>query len=258
MRAKNKLFLGVSVLAMAFGAVLPVYAQSSSPNYRVEEAFFGTGGEVDANSANFRANQSTGALGVGNTSSNNYDAYAGFLTPNEPFLEMMVMDAFVDFGELPGSGHSFGAAQAGSCSCSFYVRTYLSSDYTVVTVSNPPTQESGFSLNSKSTQDFPTTNDNIEEFGMNLVVNGPPYAMGQNPVNLADDSFADGQAAPGYERTNEFKYNKGDIVARSAATTGNQAVGVTEYTVSYIAKRNNITRAGLYKMDHELVVVPTY
>lgn len=257
MRGKQKVLSGLVTIALTLSIVLPVHAQYSSPNYRVEETFFGTGGEVDSSSANFRANQSTGALGVGAVSSNNYDAYAGFVTPNEPFLEMVVMDASVDFGTLDPNAYKFGAAQAGSCACSFYIRTYLSSDYTVVNASLPPVQEGGVYFAGKPTQGLPSTNNNVEEFGFNLVANTTP-AIGQNPNNLADNSFADGQAATGYNVANQFKFVTGDTIARSAATAGNQAVGVTEYTVSYIMKPNSLTPAGLYRLGHDLVVVPTY
>jgi len=232
-------------------------AQYSSPNYRVDETFFGTGGEVDSQSANFRAQQSAGSLGVGTGSSTNYDFYAGFVTPNEPFLEMVVMDASVDFGTMDPNQYYYGSAQAGACNCSFYVRTYQSSQYTVVTVSQPPTSESGETWNAKTTLGPPSSDPSVEEFGINLVDNTTPN-IGKNAVNLADNSFADGQAASGYDDPDDFKYVVGDTVARSQATAGNPAIGVTEYTISYIAKVNNLTPAGTYIMRHDLVVVPTY
>lgn len=232
-------------------------AQYSSPNYRVDETFFGTGGEVDAQSANYRAQQSAGGLGVGTGSSTNYDFYAGFVTPSDPFLEMVVMDAAVDFGIMEPNQYKYGSAQAGACNCSFYVRTYQSSAYVVVTVSQPPTSESGKTWNAKTVLGPPSADPSVEEFGINLVDNTTPDT-GKNSVNLADNSFADGQAAAGYNDPDDFKYGAGDTVARSQATAGNPAIGVTEYTISYIAKVNNLTPAGTYIMKHDLVVVATY
>ena len=233
-------------------------AQYSSPNFRVEEAFFGTGGELDPNSANFKAQQSAGSLAVGATSSSNYDAVAGFISANEPFLEMTVSDATVDLGLLSDTASSSGAATGGPCSCSFTVRTYLSSEYVVLTMSPPPTSEGGAVLEAKTALAAPATDPNIEEFGINLAANSLPIVMGSEPDNFPDPSFADGGAAVGYSVANNFKYGIGDTIARSATTAGNQAVGQTNYTISYIAKRRSITAAGLYTMKHDLVAVATY
>lgn len=255
MRAKQK--FGILLLGLCLIIGQPVTAQYSSSNYKIEESFFGTGGEVDASSSNYRANQSAGSLGVGNVSSSNYDAVAGYVTPNEPFLEMYVTGASVDFGTLSDATTSSGAARAGDCNCSFFIRTYLSSEYSVVTLSQPPTNESGDILTAKSTLAAPSTDQSVEEFGINLVDNSSPD-IGANAINQPDGTFADGTVAAGYNTVNQFKYGVGDTIARSPATVGNQAVGKTEYTISYIAKRNAMTAAGLYVMRHELAAVPTY
>lgn len=257
MQRKGLLITAIVYLLALLPGQSPVYAQSSSTNYQVEEATFGIGGEVDLSSPSYRAQGSAGSLGVGSGSSNNYDAEAGFLTPSEPFLEMAVSNVTVDFGTLSDSSTAYGAAQGGACNCSFYVRTYLSSAYSVVTMSQPPVNESGITLTPKSTLGPPSTNQSVEEFGINLVDNSSPN-IGANATNDPDDSFADGEAAPGYDTPNEFKYGVGDVIARSAATAGNQAVGRTNYTISYIAKANRITAAGLYSMNHDIVVVATY
>lgn len=258
---KNKQRLALALILSAglfFGSNTVIYAQSSSQNYQIEEYYFGTGGEVDASSSNYRARQSTGSLGVGTTSSDNFDAEAGFNTPSEPFLEMVVMDATVDFGDLDSGSTSYGAAQAGDCNCSFHVRTYLSGEYIVVTASQPPTSENGDSLDAKSTSGAPSTSDGDEEFGMNLVANTAPAVFGADAVNQPDDTFADGEAATDYNQPNNFKYGVGDTIARSQATAGNQAVGLTEYTISYIAKPSLNTPAGFYQMRHDLIAIATF
>ena len=238
-------------------AVPSVYAQYTSPGYQVEELMFGTGGDVDQSSPNFQAQSSAGSLGVGEFSSPNFDGYAGLVTPNEPYLAMEVTGATVDLGELNTGSANSGAAQAGSCSCSFTIRTYLSSEYVVMTMSQPPTNNEGYSLTAKSTQGVPSTNASVEEFGINLVDNATPN-IGANPANQPDNTFADGEAASGYEIADQFKYGVGDIIARSAATAGNQAVGLTYYTISYIAKSKLTTPSGAYTMGHDIVVVATY
>jgi hypothetical protein len=260
MRAKQTGSLLRLLFVLMLFAVVPVTvsAQSSSTNYSVDEYYFGVGGELESTSASFQARSALGALGVGRSSSTLYDAEAGFITENEPFLEMVVSGANVDLGTLTPAGPSYGAAQAGGCSCSFHVRTYLSSQYVVVSVSDPPTNESGVSLAAKSTLGAPSMATNVEEFGINLVANTVPGVLGANPENIPDNSFADGTASTGYNTPDQYKYAKGDTIAESAATANTQAVGHTNYTISYIAKNNGVTPAGLYVMDHTIVVVATF
>jgi len=258
LKNKQRLLVGIVFTSLLFFGGAAAYAQSSSDNYRVEEYYFGTGGEVDASSPNYRARQSTGSLGVGNTSSDNFDAETGANTQSEPFLEIAVMDATVNFGELDSGSTSYGAAQAGACNCSFYVKTYLSSEYIVVTASQPPTSENGDSLDAKSTLGAPSSNDAVEEFGINLVANTAPAVFGADSVNQPDDTFADGTAETGYDQPNNYKYGAGDTIARSQATPGNPAIGLTEYTISYIAKPGINTPAGFYQMSHELIAIATF
>lgn len=259
LKNKQRLILGFTLsIILSFGSSSFIFAQSSSDNYMIEEYYFGTGGEVDASSPNYRARQSTGSLGVGNTSSDNFDASTGFNTQSEPFLEMAVMDATVDFGELDSGSTSYGSAQAGGCNCSFYVRTYLSSEYIIVTASQPPVSEGGESLDAKVALGAPSSNDAVEEFGMNLVANTAPAVFGTDPANQPDDTFADGEAATDYNQPDNFKYGVGDTIARSQATSGNPAIGLTEYTISYIAKPGINTPAGFYQMNHELIAIATF
>jgi hypothetical protein len=256
----NKQFWKAIKLAIIITGLIggQVAAQtSSSPNYQTNEYMFGTGGELDTTSANYRAQSSVGALGVGSSASANYDAEAGFLTPADPFLEMVVTEQTVDLGNLSDTAYSSGAAQGGGCSCSFNVRTYLTSAYVVLTVSDPPTSENGDILDAKTVLGAPSSDPSVEEFGINLVDNANPN-IGANSVNIPDNTFADGTVETGYNTPDQFKYNVGDIVAKSPATAGNQAVGQTNFTISYIAKRKTLSDAGVYTMNHVLVVVATY
>jgi hypothetical protein len=198
-----------------------------------------------------------GLLGIGTSSSDDFDLNAGFITQDVPYLAFAVTGASVNFGTLSDVSTSSGAAQSGACNCSFIVRTYLSSNYTVLTVSDPPTNENGDILDAKSTLGVPSGDQNVEEFGINLVDNTSPN-IGANLSNQPDNSFADGQAATGYSTVDQFKYGVGDVIARSAATATNPAVGETYYTISYIAKIKPLTEAGFYEMRHDLVAVPTY
>lgn len=247
MRWKKQKRTLVVILLLAVSLPASVYAQSST-NYKVEETFFGTGGEVDMNSTNYNAHGSAGSLGVGSSSSDNFDAEAGFVTPNAPFLEMIVNTSSLDLGNLSASSTSSGSA-------TFSVRSYLSSTYSVMTLSQAPTSEGGAQLDPMTSTAAAAAG--TEQFGINLVDNATPD-VGAIPANVPDDSFADGEAASGYATADQFKYGVGDIIARSAKTAGNQAVGRTNYTISYIANISGITPAGLYTMNHDLVVVATY
>ncbi len=247
----------LAILALACCAwPIGVSAQSSSTNYKVEEVFFGIGGELEATSPNYRAQQSAGSLGVGAASSANYRAQAGFLTDQTPFLEVVVSGSTVNLGNLSVASTAGGASQGGTCNCSFTVRTYLSNTYVVKTMSNPPTSENNVSLAPKTTLGAPIIG--TEEFGINLVANTSPASFGVVPANQPDNSFADGQAASGYSTADQYKYVVGDTIARSPATAGNQAIGQTNYTISYIANLSSLTRAGVYTMNQDLVAVPTY
>jgi hypothetical protein len=227
-------------------------AQYSSNNYSANEVFFGSGGDTNQSSANYKASVSAGALGVGQTSSANYQAYSGFLTPNEPFLEMDIDTPLVDLGVLDTTTTNTGTAN-------FRVRAYIDSGYTVQTVSQPPsyTATSGtYTLTGMSTQAAPTTG--TEQFGINLT--GPNNLgagnFGSSPSPQPNSAFANGVAAPGYDTVNQFKYVVGDTIVQTPA--GSSGWGQTNYTISYVANTGAFTPAGSYRMIHDLVVVATY
>ncbi len=240
--------LSLLLLCCLFCSGSAVYAQSTSTNYKVEEQAFGIGSELDASSSNYRSQQSVGNLGVGFSSSANYDAIAGFITPNEPYLEFNVSNATVNLGDLTPSATASGSA-------TFYIRTYLSGTYSVYTRSQPLTSEGGATINPMAT--LATPSPGTEQFGINLVDNASPN-VGANPINIPDNSFADGEAATDYDVPDQFKYVVGDVIARSQQSVGNPAIGRTDYTISYVANINSITEAGSYTMVHDLVAVPTF
>jgi hypothetical protein len=241
--------IGIVGLVIISLVTSPAFAQeATSPNFRVNEYQFGSGGNVDNNSASFQANTSVGSLGVGRSASTNYAAEAGFITPSEPFLELFINTSTVDLGTLDASTTATGSSV-------FWVRTYLSSNYVVQTMSPPPTSEGGAVIDAKSTLGAPIPG--TEEFGINLVDNSSPD-IGADSFNVPDNTFADGAVVAGYNTPNQFKYGQGDIIAHSAASSTKQAVGRTDYTISYIANINSITPAGSYKMVHDIVVTATY
>ncbi len=232
-------------LILAYSPAAVLAQSSSSTNYRVDQTIFGTGGDLDATSANFRSRITIGELTIGNTTSPNYQAYAGFNTTDEPYLEMVVTSANIDLGYLD-------TAAAKTASATFYVRAWQAGNYSVRTVSDPPTNSSGgYQITPLAAQTASAAG--TEQFGINLVANTSPTTFGANPQQVPDNTFSFGAAAVGYNTANQYKYVKNDIVAQST-----QSTSVTIYTLSYIFNINNATPAGQYTFRHNLVATGTY
>ncbi len=148
-------------------AILPVSAnaaQSSSTNYKVTEAFFGSGGELNACSGSFCAKQSAGELTTGQTASDNFRSQAGFNTNREPYIEFSVGTTSVDLGTIRPTTTK-------TANASFTVKTYLADGYVVRTVSDPPTN-GGHQLASIGTP--AASQVGVEQFGINLTSNTSP------------------------------------------------------------------------------------
>lgn len=235
-------------LCLLFAAPLAYAQQSSSSHYQVNEVQFGSGGNVDGSSTNYKSQTSVGSLGGGRSSSANFNADSGFLTQNEPYLEIGIISSLVDLGDLTPT-------TTGSGSGSFYVRAYTSSGYYVVNLGTPPKNATNNQLKAKTTVGVPITG--TEEFGMNLVLNtnycGTGCNLGSNPVPVPDSSFATGAAATGYNTSGQFKFGLGDTIA--SAPNGD---GQTNFTVSFIANITNVTPAGSYTSQADFVVIASY
>lgn len=234
-------------LALMMGLMpIRVYAQSSSStNYRVDQTFFGSGGELDAQSSQYRAKQTIGELGIGNTSSANYQAYAGFNTTDEPFLEFVVTASNIDLGYLD-------TAAASTATGTFYVRAWQASGYTVRTASDPPTNTAGANHQLTPMTTPGASSPGTEQFGINLKDNSGPN-VGAEVQQSPDTTFSFGTAATGYDTANSFKYVKDDVIALSTKSTS-----VTVYTISYLFNINDITPSGQYTFNHVLVATGTY
>lgn len=245
MRWRRELLLsGVSLLALIIWAGPIAHAQSSSTNYKVEESFFGTGGELDASSTNYRAKQSAGELVVGNSASANYQFQGGFNTSDEPLLEVAVNGGTYDMGNLDMSS-------TGAVTASFTVRNYLSSGYVVQLNGTPPTDSvSGHTLDAMAAAASSTPG--TEQFGVNLVDNGNPD-IGSNPAQVPDNTYSFGTAVAGYDTANLFKFVDGDTIAMSPKSSGQ-----TNYALSIIANVARATPSGQYGGHLSLQVIPTF
>jgi hypothetical protein len=249
-RSRRTLIAIASVLGMAVLVAPPAIAfaqQASSTNYSINEAFFGTGGQlcdpgVSGSSTNYCAKSSVGELGVGNTSSTNYQAQGGGNTNREEYIEMKVTASSVDLGILS-------VASAATTTGVFSVKSYLASGYVVVNASDPPKSGSNFLTNLTSpTASSPGT----EQFGINLVANTSP-SVGAAAAQIPSSTFSFGAAATGYNTANQFKYVKGDTIASSTKSSGE-----TDYTVSYLYNISTNTKAGVYTFNHIMVATSTY
>jgi hypothetical protein len=244
MRSRKQTWKILLLLGLMMLVPVRVLAQSSSsPNYRVDQTFFGSGGETNASSSSFKARQSAGELSIGNTKSASFQAWAGFNTTDEPYLEMNVAGGTLDLGVLvPGT--------AVTGSSTFYVRAWQASGYVVQTQSDPP-KNGNYTLPALTT---PTaSNTTQEQFGINLVANTSPNTVGEIPQQSPDGTFSFGAAAGGYNTADLYKYVKGDVIAEST-----QSTSVTVYTISYLFNIKETTPAGEFRFVHNLVAVGTY
>ena len=244
MSAKIKTFLGIFLLSLIF-PISVATAQYTSTNYKVNETFFGTGGNLDNQSAHYTAKTTTGELAVGNISSPNFQAYAGFNTTNRIVLELNVVGGIFDLGVLD-------TTQAHATSTTFTVRNYLSNGYTVQLLGATPSN-SGHYLANMSTAG--ASAPGTEQFGINLAANnlsgvGP---FGAVPAQLPDSTFGFGVADSPYDTSNVFKYVDGDTIAHSSKSTG-----ITQYTLSMMANINRRTAGGSYGTSLYVRVVPTF
>lgn len=216
-------------------------AQSSSTNYKVNEYYFGNGGELNACSTTYCSKQSAGELTVGNTKSANYQAQGGFNTTQTPMLEVAVSGS-VNFGVLDQASTKFGTA-------SVQVRTYLASGYNMIVSGSAPM--SGLSDINPMTS--PTSSQiGTEQFGINLRDNATPN-VGTDPAQIPSTAFSFGIPSGNYNTPDTYKYTNGDIIAFS-----NSSSGQTNYTLSAIANIGAGTPAGLYTTNLSIVVVSTF
>lgn len=222
--------------------------QACSSSYAVGQTFFGSGGSLDSTcSSSYCAKQSLGETGIGLTSSPGYQAYAGFNVNREPYLEFSVNAANINLGVLS-------TTSTATATATFSVESYLSSGYSIITDSPPPTNE-GHVMAAPTT---PTASAvGTEQFGINLIANttacGAPANFGASPVQVPSTSYSYGTATSNYNQCGLFDYANGSTIASS-----NKSSGQTNYTISYIENISNITPAGSFTMAQQLVAVATF
>jgi hypothetical protein len=235
--------LGLALMSCVLSAA-SVSAQLTSPSYRVDETYFGTGGELDASSPSYKARQSAGELTVGNAASSNYQFNAGFNTTDEELLEVAVSGGVFDLGILDTTTIS-------ASSTTFTVRNYLASGY-VVRLNGSAPQSPGGTYTFASLASPTAATPGTEQFGVNLRQNTTP-TVGADLTQQPDNSFSFGEAMPDYDTPNLFKFLNNDAIARSLTSSG-----MTTYTLSFIANVSNNTPSGSYGASLFINVIPTF
>jgi hypothetical protein len=238
-----KLSVLEALIILSVPAVVFASGLTSSTNYQLGEAFFGAGGELDASSPNYQAKEAAGELAVGDTSSANYQAHAGFNTDRQPYIQMTVGNTSQNLGALSTTSTT-------TTTATFSVETYLAHGYQVVNAAPPPTNGS-YVMHAPSVPTASTIGG--EEFGINLVANTFPTNFGSNLVDEPDNTFAYGEVTSNYDTPNYYMYAQGDTIADSVSSTS-----FTIYTISYIFNINHVTPGGTYTFNDVLVATSTY
>ncbi len=246
---RYKLGFGVVMLLLAtvfvVSEVNPAFAVTSrSSNFEASEAEFGAGSALETCSGLYCARASIGNLSPGGAVESESTAAFSPIEAgsDEPLLEVIIDPGDSNLGVLD-------IDKTASKSSIVRIRNYLSQGYTVQLIGKPPVYD-GHTLNTPS---VPTESAaGTEQFGVNVVKNTTPE-IGANPVFVPNSETSFGEAAPGYNQPDLFKYSDGDVIAFSEKESGR-----TDFTVSMIINVSGSTPAGHYATDFSVLVVPVY
>lgn len=220
----------------------PVLADPlSSPHYTFQETSLGGTGLLGASSANYQAAGTGSILGLGTLNSADFILQAGNQTSGEPALTFAVTSSAVSFNA------PFSAGSTSTATATFQVLDYTSYGYIVQIFGTAPTYGS-YTIAPLTSPTPPSTG--IDQFGINVVANTSPASLGANPDN---GQFGYGEAHTGYNTSNNYQYNSGDIIA-----DGPKSSGLTNYTISFIVDVQGRDTAGQYTSGQVLLCTATY
>lgn len=211
-----------------------------STNYRFDESVVGGGGLTQENSSGYQLGEFIGDLGIGNSSSANFQINAGYVTTSDPALTFIVDNSTVSLG-------SFSPSTTAVATSTFQVIDYTSYGYIVQIFGSPPTNGSHV-ITPMSTTDV--SQAGVEQFGINLVANTSPTTVGANPNN---GLFGVGEASTNYNTANNYRYVSGETIADGPKSSGN-----TIYTMSYIVNVTSLTLGGQYTSNQTLICIGTF
>ena len=240
MQKKGTRWLSLYLIALCVSVPLSDAHALQSSSYRFDESSIGVGGMGESSSTNYKASEDVGALGIGNSSSASYQVEAGTKTTHDPTLSFEVPSANIDFGNFTPSG-------AATISSTFTVSNYTSYGYVVQLLGTPPGNGS-HTISPLATAT--ASQAGVEQFGVNLVANTIPVAVGANPNN---GQFGFGTAAANYNTPNKYRFVSGETIASAPKSSG-----TTIYTLSYLINVASLTPGGKYTSNQTLVVTGTY
>lgn len=239
-RLRRGIYAILAVALCYFVGTHSLYAVTQSTNYKFDETAIGSGGLNQSSSTNFTGRDSVGDIGVGTSTSGNYQVAAGSTTTNDPALSVAIGGSAINFG-------SFSAASPTTATATFTVLNYTSYGYIAQIVGNPPTNgATTLAAMSTTGSSVPGTS----QFGINLVANTLPVSVGANPDTGA---FGYGSAAPNYATPNMYRYASGETIALSTKSSG-----LTTYTISYLINVNSLIQGGIYTSNETIIVTGTY
>ncbi len=232
--------LGVAIFAATgIGAQSVLAVTSSSPNYQMTETQFNGGTVSESCSDKYCARAS-----IGDSSRTVGKSSAAFdpEPSDDPVLEVIIDAGESNMGVLT-------TEHTATKTTTIRVRNNLSEGYIVQLIGSAPK----FGSHSLKTSKTPVASQpGTEQFGINVVKNTTPL-IGEQPAQIPGGQGIFGDAADGYSTPNLFKFESGDIIARSTRPSGR-----TDYTVSMIVNISNTTPAGKYTGDFAALVTPTY
>lgn len=203
------------------------------------ETEFGASSSLESCSDQYCAKASIGETG---RSSGSTTAEFGEAKYSEPILEMIITPGDSNLGTLT-------TEHTATKTTSIKIRNYLSGGYILQIIGDPPKFD-GHTLNTSTTP--VASKPGTEQFGMNIVANTAP-GVGADPKQEPADQGVFGEGEPGYATANMFKYQSGDVFARSVQDTGG-----TDYTISMIVNISSSTPSGHYTGDFAAVLIPAY
>lgn len=236
--------VGAGVLILSIGSMGVAFAVPiESPSFQVSEPEFGAGAALESCSGEYCAQASIGNPVAGNSSGGSYTAEFSEVEPDsDPVLEVIVEPGETDLGVLSTS-------ETASKTTLVKVRNYLSDGYMIQIMGKAPAYD-GHSL---ATFRAPTESDpGTEMFGINLVANSSPQ-VGRDVEHTSPEVPGVGLILDGYDKANHFKYEEGDVLARSESESSEMI-----YTISMVVNISNDTPAGHYTGDFSAVVIPIF
>lgn len=232
--------LVVAALACCFVATVEADAPLKSSHFEFDESTVGGGGLTQENSAHYQAGEFIGDLAIGSSTSSNFELESGYETTSDPALTFIVDNSGINFG-------SFSPSTATTATSTFQVLDYTSYGYIVQIYGSPPTNGSHVIAAMNPTN---VSQAGVEQFGINVVANTSPVALGANPNN---GLFGVGEASTNYNNPDHYRYVSGETIADGPKSSGN-----TVYTISYLVNVTSLTPGGQYSSSQMLICVGSY